>query len=75
MSETIEELSDKFLKWKKAFEGIGLKVNLAKTMVMVSSGITQDGLSKNKVDPCRVCSLRVKASSVLCVLRGKWIYG
>ena len=34
-----------------------------------------DGLSKSKVDPCGVCSLRVKAISVLCVQCGKWIQG
>ena len=42
---------------------------------MVSSVITRDGLSKSKVDTCRVCSLRVKANSVLCVQCGRWIHG
>ena len=35
MSETIEGLGNKFLKWKKAFERKGLKVNLGKTKVML----------------------------------------
>ena len=35
MSETIEGLRNKFIKWKKAFESNGLKVNLGKTKVMV----------------------------------------
>ena len=68
MSETIEGLRDKYLKWKEAFVSMGLKVNLGKTKVMVNSGITQDGLSKSNVDPCGVCSLRVKANSVLCLV-------
>ena len=42
---------------------------------MVSSGITKDGLSKSNVAPCGVCSLRVKAHSVLCVQCGRWIHG
>ena len=42
---------------------------------MVSGGITEDGLSKNKVGPCGVCSLSVKASSVWCVQCGMWIHG
>ena len=42
---------------------------------MVSGGITKDILSKGKVDPCWVCQLRVKASSVLCVQCGSWIHG
>ena len=53
---------------------MGLKVNLGKTKVMVSSGSTKNGMSKSKVDPCGVCSLRVKANSVLCLLCGEWIH-
>ena len=34
-----------------------------------------DSMSKSKVDPCWVCSLRVKANSVLCLKCGKWIHG
>ena len=60
---------------KEAFESKSLKVNLGKTKVMVSSGVTKDGLSKSKVDPCGVCSLKVKDYSVLCEPCGKWIHG
>ena len=74
ISETIEGLRNKLLKWKKAIESKGLKVSLGKTKVMVSGGITQDGLSKSKVDPCGVGSLRAKANSALCVQCGKWIH-
>ena len=42
---------------------------------MVSGSITKDGLSKSKVDPCGVCSLKVMANSVLCVQCGKCIHG
>ena len=41
MSETIKGLRDKFLKWKEDLESKGLKVNLGKIKVMVSSGITK----------------------------------
>ena len=67
-SETIEGLRNKYSKWKEAFENKGMKVNLWKTKVMVSISITQDGLPKSKVDTCSVCSLRVKANSVLCTV-------
>ena len=50
MSKTIEGLMNKFIKWKKAFESKGLNVNHWKTKVMVSGGITKDGMSKSKVD-------------------------
>ena len=45
---------------------------LGKIKVMVYYGITKGGMSKSKVDPCGVCSLRVKASSVLCLQCLKW---
>ena len=67
MSEIIVGLRDKFLKWTAAFESKDLKDNHGKTKVVVSSSITQDGLCTSKVDPCGVCSLRVKAYSVLCL--------
>ena len=62
MSETIKGLRNRFLKWKKAFENKGLKVNLGKTTVMVRGGITKDSLSNSKVDMLDVCSLKAKAN-------------
>ena len=59
-------------KWKEYFERKGLTVNLGKSKVMVSVGITKNGLPKCKVCPCDVCCLGVKANSVLCVQCGKW---
>ena len=51
-----------------------MKVNHGETKVLVSAGITNDGISESKVDPSGVCSLRVKANSVLCLQCGKWIH-
>ena len=65
MSETIEGHRNKFLKWKEAFDSKGLNVNIGKSKIMVCGGITKDGMSKSQVDPSGVCSLRVKANSVL----------
>ena len=75
MNETIEGLSSKFIKWKEVFESKDLKINLGKTKVMVSGSTTKYGMSKSKVDPSWVCSLRVKVSTVLCIKCGKWIHG
>ena len=46
MSEAIKGFRNKFLKWKEDFESKDLKVNLGKTKVMVSGGITKDGMTK-----------------------------
>ena len=73
MRDAIEGLRIKFIKWKKAVERMGLKVNLGKTKLMVSGGIAKDSISQSWVDPCGVCCLRVKANSVLCGQCGKRI--
>ena len=44
------------------FESKGLKLKLGNIKVMVWGGITKDALSKSKVDPCGVCSLKVGAN-------------
>ena len=75
MSETIERLRNNFLRRKVTFESKGLKVDLGKTMLMDSVNITKDGLSKNNVDPCGVCSLGVEANLLLCLQCGRWIHG
>ena len=43
--------------------------------MMVSDGITKDGLSKSKVNSCGVCSLREKDKSYICAECDKLIHG
>ena len=64
MAETIKELEAQFIRWKAAFEGEGLKVNLGKTKVMESSGGGVVFLAKS--DPCGVCGKRAKVNYVRC---------
>ena len=73
MAETMEELEAQFIRWKAAFEGKGLKVNLGKTKVMESSG--GDGVVVlAKIDPCGVCGKRAKVNCVRCKTCKKWIH-
>ena len=72
MSDRIENLKKKFLKWKETFERKGLNVNLKKTKVMVSS--LRGEVLQSKVDPCAKCSKRVMANSVRCTKCGKWVH-
>ena len=73
MSESMENLKEKFLKWKEVFESKGLKVDLKKTKVMVNG--SKGEVFKSIVDPCAKCSKRVMANSVMCTKCGKWIHG
>ena len=43
--------------------------------MMVSGGITKDGLGKIEADTCGGYNQREKANSVLCVLCDKWVHG
>ena len=73
MSANIENLKEKFLKWKEAFESKRLKMNLMKTKIMVNS--SKDEVLKSIVDPCAKCGKRVMANSVMCTKCGKWVHG
>ena len=60
MSETIDAMRNKFIKWKEVFESKLLKVNLGKTRVIVCGAITKDEVKrvdiKFSVDfACRKC--------------------
>ena len=66
MAETMRKLEAQFIRWKAAFEGKGLKVNLDKTKVMESSsggGV----VVLAKIDPCGVCGKRAKVNYVRCM--------
>ena len=70
VSQTIEKLRKTSIKLTQAFESKSLKVDIRKTKVMVSGGSRKDGITKSKVNTCGICSLRVKANSVLCAQCG-----
>ena len=65
ISDTIEGLRNKFIKWKEAFERKAWKITFRKTKVMFSGDITRFRFSKSNVDPCGVYCLRVRTNSVL----------
>ena len=73
MSESIENVKEKFLKYKEAFESKVLKVNLMKTEVMVSS--SKGEVLKSKVDPCAKCNKRVRTNLMMCTKCDKWVHG
>ena len=53
MSETMEDLKERFWNWKDALESKGLKINTRKTKVMINR--SEGELFKSKIDPCGVC--------------------
>ena len=73
MSESIEHLKEKFLKWKEAIESKALKMNLKRTKVMVSG--SKGEVLKCKVDSCAMYVERLQENSVMCTKCDKWVHG
>ena len=57
MSESLDDLRERFQRWRSALEDKGLKVNVGKTKMMVSG--TEREIVFSKMDPCEICGKRV----------------
>ena len=57
----MEDLRERFQRWRGALESKGMKVNIIKTKVMVSGA--EGEIVRSKVDPCGICGKE------LCLMR------
>ena len=57
LTMTVAGPRNMFRKYEEAFEIKDLYVNLGKAKVMFIGYIIKDGLSRNKISPCYVCSM------------------
>ena len=73
MSETMEDLKERFRDWKDARESKDFRINTRKTKVMVSA--SEGELFKSTIDPCGVCGSTVMTKSVLCAKCVNWVHG
>ena len=73
MSESLEDLRERFQGWRRALEGKGLKVNVGKAKMMVSG--MEGEITSSKIDPCGVCGKRIGSNAVCCTQSMKWIHG
>ena len=73
ISESLDDLRERFQRWRSALEDNGLKVNVGKTKVMVS--VTEGESVLSKIDPCGICGKRVGSNAVCCTQCAKWIHG
>ena len=64
MSESLDDLRERFQRWRSALEDNGLKVNVGKTKMMVS--VTEGESVLSKIDPCGICGKRVGSNAVYC---------
>ena len=70
--ESLNDVMDKYKRWKNAVEGKGLRVSVDKTKGMQLSFGKKSSVSK--VDPCGVCGERVGCSSIQCTKCQRWIH-
>ena len=73
MADSEEGLIEKLKRWKDGMEGKGLKVNISKTKVLISSG-DKTSVEKQGKFPCGVCNKGVGANSIECVKCHNWVH-
>ena len=73
MSESLEDLRERFQRWRRALEDKRLKVNVGKIKMMVSR--TEGEIVLSKIDSCEICGKRVWSNAVCCTQCTKWIHG
>ena len=74
ISDSIKGLEKKFSDWKKGMEEKGLRVNVGKTKVMISSSSANTSTKSGKY-PCGVCSKGVGNNSIFCKSCKSWVHG
>ena len=70
--ESLNDVMDKYRRWKNAVEGKGLRVNVDKTKGMQLSFGKKSSVSK--VDPCGVCGEWVGCNSIQCTKCQRWVH-
>ena len=68
LSDSLADLKNRLAAWKTSLEPHGLRVNVEKTKIMVSSAEHTKFSARNPKYPCDVCTFGVSANSILCTL-------
>ena len=70
--ESLNEVKDKYGRWKNAVEGKSLRRNVDKTKGMQLLFGKKSNVSK--VDPCGVCGEQVACNSIQCTTCQRWVH-
>ena len=73
IAESMEELEVKLEQWKKGMEAKGLRVNMAKTKVMIN-GPELHTLRDSGKYPCAVCRKGVRCNAIKCGQCHLWVH-
>ena len=75
IADAIAKVQKTFCSWKRALEGVGLKVNLVKTKVLLSKIGQINVIPSSKKDQCGICGEKTMEIAVLCRPCDNWIHG
>ena len=64
ISESLDELRERFQRWRNALKDRGLKVNVGKTKMLLTG--TKEEIVLSKIDSCGVCARRVGSNTACC---------
>ena len=70
--ESLNDVKDKYKRWKNEVEGKGPRVNVDKTKDMQLSFGKKSSVSK--MDPCGVCGERVGCNFIQCTKCQRWVH-
>ena len=70
--ESLNEVMEKYRRWKNPVEGNGLRVSVDKTKGIQLLFGKKSCVSK--VDPCGVCCERVGCNSIQCTKCQRWVH-
>ena len=73
IADSIDSLKQRLEQWKSRLQSKGLKVNIAKTKVMISKPEASPQVDKSRY-PCGVCKKGVGRNSILCTSCHHWIH-
>lgn len=73
IAESLEEVKEKFVRWKPGMESKGLRVNVGKTKVMIS-GVGEGSAVRSGKWPCAVCKKGVGSNSISCNGCREWVH-
>ena len=74
LSYSLVDLKNRLAAWKTSIESHGLRVNVNKTKVLVSSAEHNKISVSNPKYPCGVCTFGVRANSILCTSCDLWVH-
>ena len=66
MSENLEDLRERFQRWRGALESKGMKVNIRKTKMIVSGA--EGEIVRGKIDSRGIYEKKVMSNAVLCTV-------